>query len=271
MNKSKDNFEGSGTCIVCLEKNTAKSVEHIVSESFGNKTYILDKHALCDSCNNRFSKFEESALTRTVLTMERARLGMATKKGKTAKGTIGGLKVEGNEDFKRNFITAYGLKEEDVKDFNPATGEFKLVVPSFEKSAVATSKLLLKTGIEAIYQSRRNAYNENDFTDLRDYLTGKSNSDWPFITSSFELGHFTWVPSGKELPRLLKKEIRLWYCNSEDGLLFKFKYGAIPMVINLSSRDLEWIADYIYEGDEISVSIYPEHYRKKVKKILEED
>ncbi|CAG5082960.1 HNH endonuclease [Parvicella tangerina] len=258
-------------CIVCLEAKEAKSIEHIVSESFGNKTYLLEKGALCDECNNLFSKFEETALSRTVLAMERARLGMASKKGKTAKGTFGKLKVEGNDEFKKNFITAYGLKNEDIVDFNPETGEFKLHIPSFEKSAVATGKLLLKTGIESIYQSRRTIYNECDFTDLREHLLGINNTDWPFITTSLELDHFSWVPFGRELPPLIKKQIRLWYSNTSDGILFKFKYGAIPMIINLTNRDLEWVADYTYEQNDKRVSIYPEHFRKKVDKLLSDD
>ena len=72
-----------GICIFCNKENQAKSIEHIVSESFGNKQYIVERGRVCDDCNSRFSKFEGEALSNTVFVMERAIFGIETKKGKT--------------------------------------------------------------------------------------------------------------------------------------------------------------------------------------------
>ena len=102
-------------CIVCDKYNEAISVEHIVSESFGNKDYIIEKGAICDSCNRRFSKFEAKAMNNTVFIMERARFARPTKKGNFAKGQIGNLRIEGNKNFKKDMITIYGLHEENVE------------------------------------------------------------------------------------------------------------------------------------------------------------
>lgn len=44
-------------CIFCGECSTnSKSVEHIIPESLGNKTLILEKGVVCDKCNNYFSR-----------------------------------------------------------------------------------------------------------------------------------------------------------------------------------------------------------------------
>lgn len=67
-------------CIFCNLENQAKSVEHIVSEAFGNKDYVAQKGRVCDSCNNNFSKFEGVALSNSIFAMERARNGIPTKK-----------------------------------------------------------------------------------------------------------------------------------------------------------------------------------------------
>lgn len=80
-------------CIFCDNENNAKSVEHIVPESFGNTFYALPKGSVCDDCNNNFSKFEGKALTNTVFVVERARFGVVTKKGKNAKGKVNELIV----------------------------------------------------------------------------------------------------------------------------------------------------------------------------------
>ena len=72
-------------CIICDSEDESKSVEHIVSESFGNKEYVMQKGEVCDICNGRFSKCEQSALSNSVFVMERARFGVESKKGRTAK------------------------------------------------------------------------------------------------------------------------------------------------------------------------------------------
>ena len=83
-------------CIICDKENESQSIEHIVPESLGNKSYIMVKGSICDSCNRGFSTFEKKALGNSVLLMERARQGIPSKKGKTAKGEIKGLGIEGD-------------------------------------------------------------------------------------------------------------------------------------------------------------------------------
>ena len=44
-------------CIFCgQESSYSKSIEHIVPESFGNKTAFLRKGIVCDKCNNYFAR-----------------------------------------------------------------------------------------------------------------------------------------------------------------------------------------------------------------------
>ena len=111
-------------CIICDSKNDSKSIEHIIPESLGNQHYTLEKGELCDKCNNLFSKFENKALSNSVFLMERARFAVKTKKGKTAKGKIDNLEIEGNKKFKKNHVEIKGLNNDNFKNYNPKSTTF---------------------------------------------------------------------------------------------------------------------------------------------------
>ncbi|QNA42675.1 HNH endonuclease [Lacibacter sediminis] len=249
-------------CIFCDQENTAKSIEHIVSEAFGNKSYVAQRGRVCDDCNNRFSKFEGTALSNSVFVMERARLGIATKKGKNAKGKVDNLEIAGHEEFEKNLITIKGLTDDNFIAFDPDTKTGKLYVKSFDKSEVAASKLLLKMALSSIFTSQRELFNKYDFTNLKRFLTNKDNADWPFMTSGYEIGKFQSIPRFTDKFNLGKVRCSLRYFEmDENTLLFMFTYGAVSMVINLLNRNLEWIESYS-NSDSVS-SLYPEHFRKK--------
>ena len=108
--------------------------------------------------------------------MERTRLGIKTKKGKPAKSKTGEIEFTGDTAFRKNYINIKGLKVEDLKDFDPVTGVGKITVQGFDKTEVPTAKLILKIGLESLFQSRPGIYKKFDFDELKDYLTNKSNS-----------------------------------------------------------------------------------------------
>jgi len=251
-------------CIFCNNENKAKSIEHIVSESLGNTTYLMTRGAVCDECNSKFSKFEAPALTKSILHFERAKMAVSNKRGKNAKGKIKELQVEGDTEFRKNILNIKGLSEINFKDFDPTTGTGKLIVASFDGTEVPVSKLLLKMALESIYTSRRKLYNKYDFTHLREFLLDASNKPWPFIMTRYEQSKFESIPRYSDkynLGRTVSCELK--FCELDDKtLLFKFKYGAIPMVINLLSRDTGWMQQVVDSDDKAQV--YPEHFRKRL-------
>lgn len=250
-------------CIFCDTENNAKSIEHIISESFGNKEYVMQKGAVCDNCNSRFSNFEGIALTNSVYIMERARFGIVTKKGKNAKGKVNELIIEGDKDFKKNYLNIKGLNPKNFRDFDPKTKIAHLFIESFDKSEVATSKLILKIGLESIYTSQRQIFNKYNFKELKDYLTNKNNYDWPFLMT--DIGTLTSVPNLTEESHLknIHCELKFSEVNNET-LLFNFKYGAIPVTINLINRNLNWIKEFLKHDEK--ATLYPLHYRGKLAK-----
>ncbi|MFL5762946.1 MAG: HNH endonuclease [Bacteroidia bacterium] len=249
------------SCIFCGKATTEDSIEHIVSESLGNKLYILDKRAICRGCNNRFSKFEAKAIPNTILGYERSRMNISTKKGKPGSGSTGHLKMSAMPEKGKNFIYLKGLKKEDVVNVHPDGKTFQVVVPGFNKdSEAATVKFLLKVGMEALHQSQPELYDEYDFTDLKRYLLAQDNADWPFISTSKTSDQFYQIPRGTDITRLKGIECDLTYAETENELLFRFKYGGAIFVINLLGRDRKWIQRYIDE--DANSMVYPAALRK---------
>lgn len=256
-------------CIFCDNPNESNSVEHIVSESLGNTRYVMKHGEVCDDCNRQFSKFEGPALTNSVFIMERSRHAVKNKKGKTAKGRLGGMEISGDDSFRENLIYIQNLQENRVSDFDPENGTFKITVPAFDKSDVAASKLVLKIGLESIYTSKRTIFERYDFTDLKNYLTTKDNKDWPFLNADFESKHFNNVLGIVETLFMRKTPCELkFYAKDNQTLLFKFKYGGIPITINLINRSLDWIENSVVPIDKDT--LYPEHYRNKLKHVAKE-
>lgn len=248
-------------CIICDKLNFSISIEHIIPESLGNKRYVMEKCMICDNCNNRFSNFEEKALSRTIFLMERARLGIATKKDKPSKGKINELNIYGDQKYRKQLINVEGLSKDNLTDYDPVKKTFKLRVKSFDKSEVATSRFLLMIGIESIYTSKISLFNKYDFSELKDYLLGKTNKDWGFITTQNTIGTFDSIPSFS-----MKRYIESINCRleiqekSDNELLFYFKYGGVGTMINLLNRNTSWVKEYKAKFDKIM--IFPEHLDK---------
>ncbi len=232
-------------CIICDSENTARSIEHIVPESFGNKKYLMQRGAICDACNSRFSKFEGKALSNSVFVLERARFAVPTKKGKNVKGKIGNLNIEGDKEFRKDYLTLKGFKKEDLTNYDPKNGTHQFSVKSFDKSEVATSRFLLMLGIESVYTSKNDIYKQYDFSELKAYLTNKNNKVWGFITNEKNPYLFHTIPNGKMIKYLKNIQCELKFNDEyEDELLFHFKYGGVGMTINLLNRDLFWVDIY---------------------------
>lgn len=252
-------------CIFCENATDAKSIEHIVSESLGNTTYVMERGRVCDECNGRFSKFEADALSASVLLMERARLGIKTKKGKNAKGQVGELKIEGDAGFRKQFLVLHGLSEENFEIIDTEKGIGTVRVKNFNKSSTPNTKLLLKTGLEALFTSQRKIYKFYDFSELREFLLTKNNKDWPFVFTLEEATEFKSIPKFKAKLDLSKVHTSLSISEvDKETLLFKFKYGAISMVVNLLNRSTDWIKPY-NDAEDFQV-VFPDSFDKQFKR-----
>jgi hypothetical protein len=184
-------------------------------------------------------------------------------KGKNSKGRIGDFSIEGDVNFQKNIIQILGVTSENYSVLDNINKEGKITLKTFDKSEVATSKLLLKTALSALYTSQKTIYEKYDFSDLRDFLLAKNNKNWPFITTDLQIEKFSSIPKQQDKHILTKLRCSLRFCELDNQtLLFKFKYGSIPMVINLINRNLIWIPKYLEK--DTNATLYPEHFVKKL-------
>ena len=248
-------------CIFHGKESPANSIEHIVSESFGNSNYVIAKGAVCDECNTKFSKFEQKALSNSIFAFERARLGIKTKKGKAVKGKVENLEVEGEKNFTKQIVNIKGLDSANIQNYDQNKGTLEIHVSSFDKSEEAAAKLVLKMGIESLFQSQAAIYSKLNLQEAKDYLLNKNTKDWPFILSDYEPNKFKSIPTKSDKYELGIKKIKLEYLEiNEDIFLVRFIFGEVKMVVNILNRNSDWINDFKI-NDKLS-QIYPKHYRK---------
>ncbi len=251
-------------CIFCSKPVENSSLEHIVPESLGNEHYTLALGAICRSCNNSFSDFEGKALGKSMLGFERARLGIATKKGNAAQAQSHNIKFVGNKSFKKNFVTVSGIEEKDIEEITE-DGQLKVRILDFDKSDMATAKLVLKIGMESIFQSRRRLiYNKYDFTELKEHLTKVNNENWPILTIRKPDG-FISVPRFMDNKRLKQIGCEILFKEiDQETLLLCLRYSVLYYVVNLRSRSIAWAAAFM-KAEEMA-QLYPKHLRKRILK-----
>ena len=119
-------------------------------------------------------------------------------------------------------------------------------------------------GIESLFTSQIEIFNKYSFSVLKNFLTGKTNLDWPFITAKYPHPLFKSVPKYNDKYLLSKIHCSLLYMEfNEATLLFKFKYGVVEMIINLLNREINWVPYFLQFGN--VVNIHPEYYQKKLQ------
>lgn len=183
-------------CIFCnIPSLDSKSVEHVIPESLGNTTYVLEKGVVCDGCNNYFArKIEQPLLEMPFFKQLRHKLNIESKKGRipSKKGFIIDPDVA-EVIFTKDKEKGVGIEmpDENVrkrisrrKKIPVFTVEFGL----FDTRNAIISKFLAKAGIEGLACDvvRFNGnidevVNQEAFDSVKRYCRyAKTNEFWPY-------------------------------------------------------------------------------------------
>ncbi len=142
-------------CIFCgQDSSNSKSVEHIVPESFGNKTAILRKGIVCDKCNNYFArKVEQPFLEPDTVRMLRQELEIENKRGKLIKEyTYPRVGEEYVKQIHEDLYLIYTKADKTEEDLAAAVAEYKQYLEASDKILLEenayTSRLLAKMAVE---------------------------------------------------------------------------------------------------------------------------
>lgn len=165
-------------CLFCKQDSSeTKSVEHIIPESLGNKTFILPLGFVCDKCNNYFArKVEKQFLEQYDIKLIRFQQDIPNKKNKIP--TINGVfdksivKMCGDVIDGR-IIHSIDMPEELIKRIkNNELNKLQLILPAYvddhilENNSIV-SRFLAKVALEML------AYRLNSL----DYLIDSTNYD----------------------------------------------------------------------------------------------
>lgn len=185
-------------CIFCLrEGDLFHTIEHIIPESMGNTTDILDG-AICDQCQNYFGKeIENYILSKTPFGFWRTMAGIKNKKGRipsynpTQDPKGGGKLLDFHSATDSGFVV-HPADNESVIEIEFENEElikkvicgqktdFKVVLTP--KALVYMGRFLGKIALEYWYKNFGNDVFRKDFDDLRNYCrNGTTTAMWPVM------------------------------------------------------------------------------------------
>ncbi|WP_433811383.1 HNH endonuclease [Flavobacterium johnsoniae] len=257
-------------CIFCKnDSSNSKSVEHIISESLGNKTQILPKGVVCDICNHYFgNKIEKVVLEMPYFKSLRARIMIESKKGKIP--AISGftknkddVEIRFSQD-KSNTIEVIYRDEKTLDTLLKHDEIYVPLIPEPPQNDLHLSKFIAKIAIEALAKRVSKAEDwQNDFVEnegldeLRNFARyGKGYSIWPYhvrrIYDEFQIKFDQ--KSNKILEKLNEHDFLFpddVISNDEvyriDNLYFVLAIMGIEYTINLTNagldRYLKWLSD----------------------------
>lgn len=142
-------------CIFCKnDSSSSVSVEHVIPESLGNKSTVLPKGVVCDSCNNYFaSKVEKHVLESEEFTRLRFNQLVKNKKGRIPEVEV--LFGQHLVKARRNGKLDFAFNPEDfnkIEKYLSSSSGGQMMIPLTGKppSDQYLSRFLAKMALEAL-------------------------------------------------------------------------------------------------------------------------
>jgi len=213
----------------------------------GNDLLVLGRGWVCDTCNNICSAFESEVSLKSILGLERCRLGVITKKGKAARAETEGISWFALPNAKENRVAA----EADWgvipvlwgKHYSSGRVPFLL----HDDSCVNISRLLLKIGVEiaSVGKLGGNLDLQRDFGQATSFVLGRCTNPWPYFVlraesyKSHVISVFFTTPDSRDYLRSCGFDVYL-HAVDKEAILF-FEYGHFHSAISLTSRSTGWL------------------------------
>jgi hypothetical protein len=260
-----------GICLFCKKEAVFKTKEHIIPESLGNDTEILE-NVICDKCQNYLGReIEKPTLEKTNLAIWRTYLGIRTKRGKLPS-------IDLDPPIKRNIPSAHPLIEYGIGFKAWEDGSFSIEVrnPSKKRKIPGSNsvyhlvmtpwhlsilgRFLGKIGLEFLALNDITSALSSDFDEIRSYVRlGPTKHLWPIYCRQRGKiedlkGPITWDEYGA------KQQIDCYsYCmgvNNKGETLFGLSIGTDDMVICLNHSIPKIEYSEVLVGDRLSCVYY---------------
>lgn len=249
-------------CIFCKQHSgDAKSIEHTIPESIGNKKYFLERGVVCDQCNNYFSReVEGSLLSHISFRNLRAWYQVPTKKGAMPRmrGFVAGTDIEigfrlrkgGGIDVAAERQSDQGRLEELQSREDPLVFMFPR---EFRPPKTQMSRFLAKMGLETLalrFAQSSDLLNmlvdESHYDPIRNWARRGNAAEWPyherqvFPEETFMRHPVTgaWVQAGYGHDLLMTKRRETFFVFGLYGYEFAINLGG-PSIRGYE----EWLVD----------------------------
>lgn len=183
-------------CIFCKKDSAeTKSIEHIIPESLGNKSFVLPRGYVCDKCNNYFAhEIERPFLEQMNVQLLRFEESIPNKKDKipAIKGIIENEVVTVRKKIINNEVTmGVEVSPELMNKLVKTDGESRLLFPAFDEEQLpphnnVTSRFIAKIAFEALSVRIQNdqtwldyLIDDPQFDAIRNHVRLGTTKNWP--------------------------------------------------------------------------------------------
>lgn len=199
-----------------MDSSASVSVEHVVPESLGNTEHVLPVGAVCDNCNQYFSrKVERQILESSIFRLLRADMAVPNKRGR--------IPVWGPRD---------GAGHPDYRQM---------------------SRFLAKVGLEALAFKMLSVTGWNDelvdqpaLDELRRFARYNEGPDWPFTVRTLHPVNAIFYDAGETFELL--HEFDVLFTRSSEAY-FVFLIFGVEFVINLGGRENDGFCRWLEENN----------------------
>ena len=265
-------------CLFCKEdSSSAKSIEHVIPESLGNKTFTLPRGYICDKCNNYLAReVEKPFLEREDMRLLRFQEEVPSKKNKFP--LITGMWRDSPVELKKEIangeiIGRIGLPGELLQDFMQSPGDYyKMIVPAytddlFPPQDTITSRFIGKVALEALAHklssfddSLDQLIDDKQFDPIRNHVRRGVPRTWPCHIRRIYSHHQTWVDSDGETYQMIHESDFLMPGVTEYDVLesvqaelyFIVALWGMEFAINLGGPCIEGYQAWLQEHNNVS-------------------
>lgn len=265
-------------CIFCKnDSSNSKSIEHIVPESLGNKSNILERGVVCDKCNNYFAqKIEKEVLEIKYFKDLRHRNGIESKKGRIPRGKaiVPITNFEGEVIIHKDFPNEVII---DTESFDLIKqGRINHLILPFDNRPPTdnkyVSRFLAKVGLEMMASRVLEAFpndqtkfaTEASLDPVRNYARyNPKNENWVYsVRKIYEEDEAFFTEDGSSLDMVFECD----FLQTElMELYFVIALKGVEFVINMAGSSIEGYNLWLHQNNNIS-PLYREvsHFRKKL-------
>ena len=257
-------------CLFCKQDSSnAKSIEHVIPESLGNKKLILPLGYVCDKCNNFFArKVEKPFMDLEVVRLWRAHEYIHNKKGRTAifDAYLNNKKVPISFD-EGNPFCFHIMSEKIYKELSEHKGEFTLSIPVFTNETkiennIIISRLLAKIALEFwvyklkdIPDSLDEVIDSRNYDLIRNHARLGTTAEWPCSIRRVYDMEKSEIINGEEVQKVYECDFLCIKTGEiENGVVaiiyFVLIIRGIEFVINLGEPEIDnyykWLKEHEY-------------------------